>query len=89
MSTDGFLGLRECFAGPNALVPGVIKLGVTSASAVSEPRTTATTATYFPRFRDDAAFGAYGTHARRRHGCGMYVDIGQNQKRRKHENTHC
>ena len=43
-------------------------LGVTSTSAVSEPRTTATAATNFPRFRDDAAFGANGTDARRR-GC--------------------
>ena len=56
------------FAGLDTLVPRVIKLGVTRTSAVSEPRTTATAATDFARFRDDAAFGAYGTNGRRR-GC--------------------
>ena len=75
MSADGWLGLRQCFAGMDALVPCVIKLAVTSRSAVSEPRTTATTATIFPGFRDGAAFGAYETDGRRR-GCWcVYVDI--------------
>ena len=64
---DGCLGLRQCFAGLDALVPRVIKLlGVTSTSAVSEPRTTATAATPFARFPDGGAFGAYGTDGRRR-----------------------
>ena len=48
-------------------------LGVTSTSAVSEPRTTATAATTFPRFRDDAAFGANGTDARRRDYWCMWI----------------
>ena len=66
MSATGFLGLRPRFAGLDALVPRMIKLGVTSTSAVSEPRTTATAATNFTRFRDDAVFEAYGTYSRRR-----------------------
>ena len=85
MATDGYLGLCQCFAGLDALVPRVIKLAVTSTSAVSEPRTTATTATYFPGFRNDPAFGAYETDGRRRSCyCGhvIYVNIAQNQKQR-------
>ena len=66
MPADGCLGLRQCFAGLDALVPRVIKLGVTCASAVPKPRTTATAATISPRFRDDTAFGAYGSDGRRR-----------------------
>ena len=66
MLTVGCLELRPCSAGPDALVPRVTKLGVTSTSAVSEPRTTATTTTTFPRFRDGAAFGAYGIDGRHR-----------------------
>ena len=63
MSDDGCL---ECFAGLDALVPRVMNLGATRTSTVSEPRTTATTTTNFTGFRDDAAFGAYGTDGRRR-----------------------
>ena len=90
LSPDGCLGLRQCFAGLDALVPCVIKLGVTRTSAVSEPITTAAAATSFPRFRDDAAFGAYGTDSRCR-GCWcVYVGIGQNKTQRwKHKNSHC
>ena len=58
----------------------MIKFCVTSASAVSEPRTTATAATNFPGFRDYAAFGTGGTDGRRR-GCRcVYVGVGQNTK---------
>ena len=42
------------------------KLGVTSSSAVSEPRTTATATTHFSIFLDGAAFAAHGTDGRRR-----------------------
>ena len=66
MSVDDCLGLLPWFAGLDALIPRVIKLEVTSASAVSEPGTTATAATNFAGFRDDTAFGAYGTNGRRR-----------------------
>ena len=59
------------------------QLGVTSTSAVSEPSTAATAATNFPRFSDDAAFGAYGTDSRRRDCWRVYVDIGQNTKMKK------
>ena len=53
----------------------MIELGVTSTSAVSEPRTSATAAACFPRFRDDTAFGAYKTDSRRR-GCWCaYVSL--------------
>ena len=69
LSADGCLGLRQCFTDLDAVVPRVIKFGVTGTSAVSEPRTTATTATIFPGFRDGAAFGAYGTDGRCRSGC--------------------
>ena len=54
------------------------KLEVTSASAVSEPRTTVTAATNFSGFRDDPTFGAHGTNGGRRRDwwCG-YVSNGQ------------
>ena len=68
MSADDCLGLYQCFAGLDAFIPRVIKLGVTITSAVSEPRTTATAATNFLRFHDDTAFGAYRTNSCRR-GC--------------------
>ena len=77
---DGCLGPRPCFAGLNALVPRVMKLGVAHTSAVSEPRTTATAATVFPRFHDDAALSASGTDDRRRDYPCVYVGIGQNIK---------
>ena len=44
--------------GLDALVPIVIRLGVSRTLAVSKPRTTATATTTFARFCDDAAFGA-------------------------------
>ena len=62
MSAPSSLGLR--FAYVDALVPRVAELGVISTSAVSEPRTTATTTTVFSRFLDSAAFGTYGTDGR-------------------------
>ena len=55
-------------------------LGVTSTSTCSEPRTTATAATMFSRFRDDAAFGTDGTDGRRRGYWYVHVGIGQNTK---------
>ena len=59
----------------------MIKLGVNSTSAVSEPSTAATAASKFPRFRDDAAFGAYGTHGRSLLYCHcVNMGIGQNAK---------
>ena len=73
MSADDCLGLCQYFAGLDALVPRVIKIGVASTSTVSEPRTTATAATTFPRFRDDAAFGANGTDARRHDYWCMWI----------------
>ena len=65
----GSLGLRPCFADLDALVPRVIELGVISTSTVSEPRTSATATTAFPRFGDSAAFGAPGLVGRRHRGC--------------------
>ena len=69
----------------------MINLGVISTSAVFEPRTTVTAATDFPRFRDDAAVGAYGNDGCRR-GCRcVYVVIGHNTKikTRKHSLLVC
>ena len=67
LMTDDCLGLRQCFADLDALVPSVIKLlGVTNTPAVSEPRTTATAATSFAGFPDIAAFGTHKTDGRRR-----------------------
>ena len=84
------LGLIQYFAGLDAFVKRVIKLGVTRTPAVSEPRTTATAAANFPRFGDDAAFGTYGTDERCR-GCSrVYVGISPNMNTKtwKHENAH-
>ena len=70
MSSIGLSG-QDCFelcpsfAGLDALVPRVLKLGVTSASTVSEPRTATTATATFSRFLDGAAFAAYGTDCRR------------------------
>ena len=80
MSADGYLGLRQCFTGLDALVPRVTELDVTITSTGPEPRTTVTAATNFPRFRDDSAFGTHGTNGCRR-GCWcVNVGIGQNVK---------
>ena len=58
----------------------MIKLEVANTSAVSEPRTTVTATTYFPRFPGGATFGAYGTDDLRR-GCRcVYVRIGQKKQ---------
>ena len=67
----------------------MIKLGIASAIAVAEPRATATAATDFPGFRDDAAFGTCGTDGRCRACSRVYVDISQNMntKKWKHENS--
>ena len=56
---DDRLELRPSFAGLDALVPRIMKVGVTSTSAVLEPRTAATATTAFPRLLDGTAFGAY------------------------------
>ena len=64
LSAASPLELRQCFAGLDALVPRVTQLGVTSTSAVSEPRTAATAATAFAGSPDDAAFGADGNDGR-------------------------
>ena len=62
----------------------MIKFSVLVTSAVSKPRTTVTTTTDFPRFRDDAAVGACETIGAHR-GCWfvyvvLYVVIGQHTK---------
>ena len=90
LSADGCLGVSQCFAGLNALVPRMIRPGGDTISAVSEPRTTATTATHLPGFSDDATFRACGRDGR--HGCWrerererercvcVLVNLGQNKK---------
>ena len=57
----GPLGGHPGCARLDPLVPRVMKLCVTRSSAVSKPRTAATTATHFTRFLDGAAFGTYNT----------------------------
>ena len=89
LSADGCLEPRPCFAGLDALVPRVMELCVTSSSAVSEPRTTATAATDFSRFRDRAAFGAYQTDCRGR-GCSSgYTGIWLKHTRKEKRNNRC
>ena len=67
----------------------MLKVCVTSTSAVFEPRTTATATTAFTRFKDGAALGTYGTDCCR---CGcwcLYVGISRKQKRKNALIVHC
>ena len=59
-------------------MPRGMELGVASTYAVSEPRAAATTATAFPRFRDDATFPAFGPDGRRHGSWCVCVGIIQN-----------
>ena len=77
---DDYPGLCPRFAGLDTLVPRVIKVCVTSTSAVFEPRTTVSATTSFARFLDDAALGAYGTADRRSDGWCLHVDACQHDK---------
>ena len=66
-----------------------MKLCVTRTSAVSEPRTTATATTHFPRFLDGAAFRACGTDNRCR-GCWcLYAGTDQNPTKTTQKNKDC
>ena len=67
----------SCFAGPNALVPRVIKVCVTGTSAGSEPRTAAAATGNFARFLNDSALGAYETHGRCRDCWCWHVENGE------------
>ena len=70
-------------------MPRVTELGVASTSAVSEPRTAATTTTAFPRFRDGAAFAAFGpAGCHRRRCCNLYVSIRQ-ETNKETLSSHC
>ena len=60
----------------------MIKLAVSSTSAVFEPRPTVTATTDFPRFPDGAAFGAHGTDGRRHDRWCIHIGIGKNTKRK-------
>ena len=71
---DDCLGLPPCFAGLQALVPRVIRLGVTSTSTLAEPGATAATTTHLTGFLCDAAFRAYGTDSRCQ-DCNMRTSI--------------
>ena len=83
MSVASSLGLRQCFADLDALVPRVVELGLTSTPTVSEPRTTATATTDFPRFSDGTALATYGPSGRRGRDCWhIYVSIGKKIKRK-------
>ena len=53
-----------------------MKFAVTSTSAISEPRTAATTTTTPARFPNGAAFGACGMNCRRRRDCwNVYASV--------------
>ena len=56
-------------------MPRVIRLGVISTSAVSEPRTSATATTDYAGFPDGAASGAYGTDGRPRRRVCRYCYV--------------
>ena len=77
---DGFLRLRSCFAGLDALVPSVIKFRVASTSALSEPRTSTTATTNFARFPNVATSGAHGTDDRRRVRWCLDGGVGQRNR---------
>ena len=84
MPADGYLELRPCSAGLDALVPRVTKLGFSTTPAVSEPRTAPTATTAFSRFLDGTAFAALVPDDRRCDCWYLYVNIGQ---RNKEENS--
>ena len=58
----------------------MIKVCVASTSAVSEPRTAATTTTDFARFRNGAALRTHGTDSRLQGCWRLYVGVGQRHK---------
>ena len=62
----------------------MIKLGVPSTSAVSEPRTAATTTTAFDRFVEYAAFAAYETDGRLRGYWCLYETLVKEKQTEKH-----
>ena len=68
MQTDNYLGLRSRVADPNAPVPRVINICITSTSTTSEPRTAATATADFAGFPHGAAFGTDRTVGRCRRG---------------------
>ena len=89
MSIASSIGLRPCLTDLDARVPRVTELGITSTSTVSEPRTTVTTTTAFPRFTNHATVVTYGDDDRPRRDCWyVYVSIGQRKNREK-LSSHC
>ena len=89
MSAASSLGLNSCFADPDAVVPRVAELGVTSASAVPEPRAASTATTAFPRLLDGTAFAAFRPDGRRPRGSWyLYVGIGRRNERGNAYNSH-
>ena len=77
-----------CIAGPNALLPSVIKVRIHNTSAVSEPRTAVTATAKFTGFLNNAALRAYYTDRLHRPDswCG-HVKNGQSKKE-KGSNIH-
>ena len=73
----------------DALVPRVIKFCVTSDSAVSEPRTSATATTSFARFVNGATFGAPEID-NRLCGCwSLYIGLIKDIKGTSNYHSHC
>ena len=77
LSGASSLELRRCFAGLDALVPRVTQLGVTSASAVSEPRTAEAAATDLARFPDSATGGTFNPGGNRPGCYNLYMCTGK------------
>ena len=81
--------MRPWFADLDAFVPRVTDISIASTAAVSEPRTAAATTTAFPRFRDGAAFAAFGPAGFHRRGCcNLYVSICQ-ETNKETLSSHC
>ena len=83
MLANGWLGPRQHAACLDALVPRVTKFCVTSTSAVSEPRPTATATAALAGVLHGAASGTHITdHGRRRVCWCVHVSIVQGHKRK-------
>ena len=62
---NGYLRLFPWFADPDALVPCVLQIGITTTSALSEPSTAATATTHFASLFNRDTFGACQADCRR------------------------
>ena len=80
---DDYIGLLPWFADPYALVPCMFQIGVTTASARSEPRTPATATIHFARLANVDTFETYRSNDRRRDCWCLHVGIGRKDTKKK------